>query len=153
MKWDIYVENMTYILVALNSKRFTLDVYFKRRRFPTNGGHVFAGMWQHLDFFLHDLIEVCTKRLVPIDLLHIPDLILKLYVFSLNFIENKKFASLYNINILKGQLNKKYIFSLNLAWKGTLSPSKREITLEKSTILESKWEMCKWSFWPLALRF
>ena len=34
-------------------------------------------------FFLHDLIEVLTKRLVPIDLLHIPDLILKLYVFPL----------------------------------------------------------------------
>jgi hypothetical protein len=30
---------------------------------------------------LHDLIEVFTERLVPIDLLHIPDLILKLYVF------------------------------------------------------------------------
>jgi hypothetical protein len=41
-------------------------------------------------FFLHDLIKVFTKRLVPIDLLHIPDLIPKLYVFSLNFIENKK---------------------------------------------------------------
>ena len=44
---------------------------------------MFLQEWDNILIFLHDLIEVFTERLVPIDLLHIPDLILKLYVFPL----------------------------------------------------------------------
>jgi hypothetical protein len=76
-------------LVQAFLKKWWVESDFSKPRIA-HVGHVLAGMRQKLDFFLHDLIEVFTKRLVPIDLLHIPDLILKLYVFSLNFIENKK---------------------------------------------------------------
>jgi hypothetical protein len=49
---------------------------------------------------LHDIIEVFTERLVPIDLLHIPYLIIKLYVVSLNFVENKKFIYVFIFDVL-----------------------------------------------------
>ena len=102
-RWnEIFMWRTWHTLVALNSKRFTLVVYFKRR-FSTKNctwWPCFCRNETKFWFFLHDLIEVFTERLVPIDLLHIPDLILKLYGFSLNFIENIKFTSLYNTNVL-----------------------------------------------------
>ena len=51
--------------------------------------------WDTILIVLHDIIEVFTERLVPIDLLHIPDLIIKLYVVSLNFVENTKFIYVF----------------------------------------------------------
>ena len=164
---EIFMWRTWHTLVAVNSKWFTLDVYSKRRFFfyfiwlklrIAHGSHVFCRIktknlfaWPHRSLYQ----KIGSNRSFAHS--RLDSKIMFLSRISLNLIENLKIqkfiVKLYNINILNNWKKNVHYFHWIMYERGTFSQSKREITLEKSTILESKSEMCKWSFWPLAFRF
>jgi hypothetical protein len=64
-RWNqIFMWRTWHTLVALNSKRFTLDMYLRGEDFQpriAHGGHVFAGMWHNFDFFTWPHRSFCRK--------------------------------------------------------------------------------------------